>query len=320
MKKEVILSGFRSCPVKHSALTGYLARNWSRQTKLFKDTLYKCDVSYYLGQLPPVLRKRIKAGQVGAVTHLFRQILEDFLIDNAPEIRAMQSDCIYEIPQLGELFGVSCQLETRGAGAYRHSPWEGGVGFVSKLSFPEINAHFALKLFKYLPQEYTGHGPWFEIPTALAANRAEPRDNNPIYMASMKYEIYMLSDWRDGAAVISDVMPVKRNNKNKIFVTRNTEDNERNWAQKRRIDFGETYRTPYGNAKYPVRKLYRTIMNAAEALDVKMIDSIYKNAKKLPQKVDLSAAYNLACDAAYMDIDDINKSKFKFLMSNKRQI
>lgn len=238
----------------HRALTGFLRKNWVRNPRQLRDIVMNCDVSPYVGALPPQLRARVPADEIEYVTAKFRDVLEDFLIANAPEIRSMKADKIYDIPEITNLFGTKCQLETKGATYVGLSPWEGGVGFVSKLSFPEINAHYALKLFKPFAEDEMEHGPWFEIATALAANRAEPHQNAPMYMAALRYEKYMLSQWLDS----NKRAPYDK--KYKIFKTSTDENGLRNWIGGRRIDFGETYKTDYGKLSYRGRKIYRTIM------------------------------------------------------------
>lgn len=270
----------------HRALTGFLRKNWVRNPRHLRDIVLKCDVSPYVGALPPQLRMRVPADEIESVTAKFRDALEDFLIANAPEIRSMKADKIYEIPQIGELFGTKCQLETKGATYVGLSPWEGGIGFVSRLSFPEINAHYALKLFKPFAEDEMEHGPWFEVATALAANRAEPEINAPMYMAALRYEKYMLSQWIDGNA------GAPNEKKYRIFKTATDENGARNWIDGRRIDFGETYKTDYGKLSYRGRKIYRTLM----AGDERQMARIRANARTAFDRRDLGAAQQLFCE------------------------
>jgi hypothetical protein len=116
---------------------------------------------------------------------------------------------------------------------------------------------YALKLFyKNRPKwiEYD-HGVCFEVATAFAANKAEPKDNNPIYMASLISEKYMLSAWAGEEDGIKE-----RENKNTIFITSPHETSPRNLRAGRRIDWGETYLTDYGAMSYRARKIFRQIM------------------------------------------------------------
>lgn len=283
-KKTHSSSEHKWCNEGHRALTGFLRKNWVRNPRHVRTIVQNCDVSPYVGALPPQLRARVAPGDIEPVTAKFRDVLEDFLIANAFEIREMKADKIYEIPEITNLLGTKCQLETKGATYIGLSPWEGGVGFVSKLSFPEINAHYALKLFKPFADDEMEHGPWFEVATALAANRAEPKFNSPMYMAALKYEKYMLSQWQD------DAVRVPRNKKYKIFQTSTDENGIRNWIGGRRIDFGETYKTEYGKLSYRGRKIYRTVMYGDDA----QVEKIRKNARGTFDKRDLNQALALA--------------------------
>lgn len=192
--------------VKHVALTGYLKRNWRRNPNELKRIVYNCDVSPYLGQLPPELRNIVPKNKIAQVTAEFRESLENFLINNIVELRSMDADCTYQMPELGVLFGTKCELFARGINVYGVNPWSGLLGFVCKLSFPEINAHYALKVYydnMHVRAGYS-HGPWFEAATALAANNAESKDNVPMYMASLRYEPYL---FQNGRAIKKMVLP-----------------------------------------------------------------------------------------------------------------
>lgn len=248
--------------VKHSALTGFLRRNWTSSTIRLQQIVYNCNVSPYLGALPPELRKCVSHDKIGQVTQQFRENLENFLIQNVFEIRDMDADKIYEIPALGDLFNTKCVLETKGINVYGVNPWAGAVGFVCKLSFPEINAHYALKLFFDRPADWATvhHGPWFEISTAFAANHAQPRDNNPIYMASLKYDKYMLSKW---AGDVQDGIAGRYKDLS-VFKTSVQENGVRNRRNGRMIDWGETFLSGYGRLSYAGRKLVRQILAGDE--------------------------------------------------------
>lgn len=260
---KILSSSERRTPrVKHAGLTKYLRRHSvsKNSANILQDMLYRCDVSPYLGELPPELRARVSRDALGDVTYKFRQRLEDFLIDKNYRFLQVDTDTFYELPQLGDLFNTPCVLESRGPLAGAGRPWQGGVGLVCKLSFPEINAQYALKLYyddRVWDLYRGGHGPWFEISTAFLASHAEPRDNNKIYMASLIYEKYMLCAW--GGDVVDNIP--KRENQNEIFFTTKDEDVNRNRRGGRRIDWGETFRTSYGTMSYRARKLYRQIIN-----------------------------------------------------------
>lgn len=281
--------------VRHRALTGYLRRNWKGDSWLLKRIVYNMDVSPYLGALPPELRKCLGGENIATVTAQFRENLDDFLIKNAFELRNLESDVVYELPQIGALFGVRCNLLARGINSYGVNPWSGLLGFVCKLSFPEINAHYALKLYydNGMGVTYLRHGPWFEAAAALAANKAESRDNVPMYMASLKYEKYLLSKW----AGDSDDGMNARENEYKIFVTHKDEEEARNLRNGRRIDWGELYRTNYGAMSYPARKLYRQIMQ----MDTWAVIQGLQNARNNFQCRDAQCALELAGLVAWYD-------------------
>ena len=297
--------------VHHRALTGYLRRKWSRNPNELKRIVYNTDVSPYLGALPPQLRARVPREQIAWVTAEFRDKLEDFLIKNAPDLRVMDADKVYELPEIGDLFGLKCNLMARGINVYGVNPWSGLLGFVCKLSFPEIDAHYALKLYyDHIPEvTHYSHGPWFEVATGLAANRAESRDNVPMYMASLKYEKYLLSQW---AGDKDDGVP-QRINEHKIFCTRTEEDESRNRRGGRRIDWGETYLTNYGAMSYPARKIYRQVMNMDAAAVHRSIDG----AKNSFQKRDVANALELAELVAWYD-DNQPLSQFLYKIQNQR--
>ena len=260
---SVLINNGNAARVKHRALTGLLRNKWCRCTDRVKKIVYNCDVSPYMGALPPELRAQVSKDNIAHVTAQFRENLENFLIQNAFEIHAMDADKVYNVPIIGQLFGTDCLIESKGVNVYRFNPWSGAVGFVCKMSFPEINAHYALKLFyKQLPDWATkDHGAWFEIATAFAANKAEPKDNNPIYMASLIYEKYMLTKWagdkEDKIEARNQILPV--------FETCNKENESRNLRGGRRIDWGETLLSPYGRLTYRGRKLVRQIIAQDEA-------------------------------------------------------
>lgn len=262
--------------VKHVALTGFLRRKWIRDTNFLENIVSCTDVSPYLGALPPELRNRLPKEDVSRVTYEFRNALEDFLVKNIGDIRKMDCDRIYDLGQISDLFGTPCRMLSRGVNVYGVNPWQGGFGFVCKLSFPEINAHYALKLFDVAVSlaDMPPHGILFEVSTALAASHAEPRDNNKFYMASLKDEKYMLTAW---AGDDIDRIP-SRANKNEIFWTSERENEDRNRRNGRRIDWGETYQTEYGSLSYPMRKFWRQIESFDANAVEKTIASVQKNS------------------------------------------
>ncbi len=271
----ILIKDINAPRVKHRALTGVLRKKWSRDPNVLKRIVYNCDVSPYLGELPPQLRARVSREKIASVTANFRENLENFLIKNVFELRSMDEDKIYELPEIGNLFGTKCELFARGVNVFGVNPWSGLLGFVCKLSFPEIKAHYALKLYhKALPEFLLySHGPWFEIGTAFAANRAEPHDNVPMYMASLKYEKYMLSQW----AGDKEDKVAQRENKFEIFVTSAAENESRNRRAGCRMDWGETYKTDYGSLSYIGRKAYRQMLNMDAAAVKRTFESVRNN-------------------------------------------
>ena len=288
---KVLIKDINAPRFKHRALTGYLRRNWNRNPHVLKRIVYNTDVSPYIGALPPELRRQLVGKDIANVTAQFRENLEDFLINNAFDLRDMKSDCVYELPQLGNLFGQRCTLTARGG----VNPWVGACGVVCKLSFPQIDAHYALKIYFGGASEFMNfsHGAWFEVATALAANKAEPRDTTPMYMASLKYDMYMLSKWAGDA----DDGIAPRENKNMIFFTKPDEDEARNRRGGRRIDWGETFKTNYGDMSYPARKLYRQLMN----MDSRAVQKSLATAQDKITQRDFAYAMKLAELIAWYD-------------------
>lgn len=294
MQEGQILSSVERRP-KHSALTHLLRRNWWRTPKLWQQILSKCVVAPYLGALPPELRACVPKEQLSNITYRFRMILEDFLIDKVHEMRSETDGVYYEMPNIGALFGTKCWLECGAINYAGYRIWSGGFGMVCKMSFPELHACYALKIFDTrVVNDGGAHGAYYEIPTAFAAAHAEPRNNARVYMASLIYEPYMLSRWEGD---VSDNMI--RHNENEIFMTTIQEMLPRNYRRGRLIDFGDTHRTAYGAAGYPVRKMYRKIMNALRSNDAGNLRQMAQDAtvaapatqKDFYQAVDLVAAY-----------------------------
>ena len=305
INKNSILSARLNRPhPKHVALTKYFKRHWTSETYQTQDVLYGCNVSAKLGALPPELRARVPREQIVQVTAQFHDCLVQFIADyydNLMQVKCpsylvedngfvqLKYDSAYKMPDISNLFGTDCVLKGRKI-SYEGNlrPWRGAMGFVYKLSFPEINADYALKVF-YMDSAGMGlleHGPWFEIPTAFAANKAEPNRNVPVYMASLDGDYYMLSKWAGDE-------PDKVKQKNKpyvIFHTRFGEKKFENYRNGRRIDFGKTILTFYGSCSYKERKLVRQILAGDVNAVEKHLNGItnkldYKNLNPLVQKV-----------------------------------
>ena len=91
-----------------------------------------------------------------------------------------------------------------------------------------------------------------------------------------------------------------RDNKNELFTTSERENQARNFAQGRRIDYGQTYRTMYGGASYRVRKLARIIWPLAAARDVRAIRDLFAQNKNMILRRELNRAMEIVCISAYM--------------------
>jgi hypothetical protein len=285
---------------KHAGLTKYFKHNWTSETYLVQDIVYGCNVSGRVGALPPELRARVPREQIAQVTAKFHDCVAKFVADYYNNF--MQVKChidwdmergkrvsAYKMSDISELFGTDCILNCRSISAVGHlRPWRGAIGFVYKLSFPEINADYALKIFSRDADNYGlfCHGPWFEIPTAFAANKAEPNRNIPVYMASLRDEYYMLSKWAGDAPD-----NVKQTDKNYvIFHTSVCDNRSSNYRKGRRIDFGSTKLTFYGKCSYKERKLARQMIAGDVNAVERHLNSItnkldYKNLEQLVQKV-----------------------------------
>lgn len=300
-KDKVVLSSIERRPA-HVSLTHFLRRNWARNPFVLQAILSKCTVAPYLGALPPELRARVPKEKLADVTYEFRMKLEDFLIDKIREIRDSSDGPIYYIDEIGHLFNTSCILEVGAINYAGYRIWSGLAGIVCKMSFPELNAKYALKIFDARQNDLYEHGAMYEIPTAFAAIHAEPRDNARVYMASFIYEPYMLSRW-EGNVVDGRV----RKNDNEIFVTSEHEATSRNYRGGRRIDFGETYRTAYGAASYRVRKMYRKIINAIKADDFDSLRQMSQSAAVAAPAArnDFCKALDLAAAIAEYNINEI---------------
>ena len=241
---------------KHAGLTHYLRRHWHRTPEVLRAILTRCDVATNVGALPPQLRASLSPyADVARVTMDFHDLINDFLVDSARTIHHCHQDIIFELPAIGALFHATCKIECHKTSGLQPSRWSGLAGVVCRMSFPELNASYALKVyFPIYHDSNDDHGAMYEIPTALAAYRAEPRDNTPVYMGSLIGNPYMLSQW--GGEKESCYV---RKNTNQIFFMSRSEEAPRNYRNGRRIDYGETYRTLYGGASWRARKIYRSL-------------------------------------------------------------
>lgn len=245
--------------IKHVPLTGWLRHKYLRTPRMLREIIEKCDVDPCIGALPPQLLARLNPADITLVTMRFREALQDFLVDNGRALRTENKNRVFDLPEVGAMFGSGCQIYYRGTmGPDGDTAWRGAFGIVCKLSFPDIRCDYALKF--YYSDNVSGygrHGPWYEIPTAFAACNAEPHHNNPVYMASLFHNMYMLSAWGG-----DDNDGWMRRNRYELFYTRPREVSERNYRNGCRIDWGDTSPTAYAAISYRGRKLYRKIDNA----------------------------------------------------------
>lgn len=279
---------------KHSSLTHFMRRNCDPKQVIH--ILTYCDVSPRVGCLPPQLVPLVRPENRAHVTDEFGKCLEKFFIKNKQTFVNPDSDITFSAPDISALFNTECVIHARGVNIMGISPWSGGFGIVCKVSFPAIHADYALKYF--LASSFrNGHGAHFEIPTAFAANHAEPRNNCPVYMASLKPgREFMLSLW--GGDKIDGII---RKNKNVMFTTSDEEDEARNYRAGRRIDYGETYQTDYRRMTYRGRKLFRKVLRAANMGYDGEIEYMYHDARNSGDMRNFNHAMKLAWFITFMN-------------------
>lgn len=292
----------------HRGLTGFLRKNWSPNVgRVLKRVIENCHVPLTFGQLPPQLRERIHVDDIPKITQQFSAELDRFLAKKYKIFANKAQDQVYSMPAIGQLFNTECVVEVKGYNDkdgnphWGGRPWSGTFATVCKLSFPELGAAYALKLYNksVIYRELYGswHTAYHEIAAAFGACRAEPRDNNPVYMACVGKNKYMMSQW------LEDVpeSPLQRPNRFEIFRTNILEISPRNWRAGRRMDYGATYLTPYGMLSYPVRKLYRQMINAAEKNDVDAMQKIKDESTRYIAKQQFNQAIDCICDMSWGD-------------------
>ncbi len=270
----------QSHKIPHRALTAILRRDGFLPNNMLRDTLVLCDVSADLGELPPELRARVAPDKIAHATREFRRILREYLLKNKKVFLTQKADVLDSLPEMEQLFGTDCIVEYRNDvemddvnGNTFVEDWSGSYGVVVKLSFPRINAAYALKLFRNCSREDTkcGHGPMFEIPTAFCASHAQPHDYEHVYMASLSLRCpYMLSKW-GGDYPDYQQMNLKEN---MIYSMSLIEVKPWNLRGGKCIDFGKTYKTTYGRLTYRGRKMYRQLSDAVRHRDVDKLDAI----------------------------------------------
>ncbi len=304
MEKDIQFSSCERTQSKcrHISLTHYMRHNWSGSPNGIRNIVMRCDVSPFVGELPPELRQRIPPESIAQCTATFHDILDTFIVDNWCKIDNSWSNHNKPLPPATKLFGTRCLVEYMGCTIIDGDvggKWRGAVGIVCRLHFPRINAEYALKIFRTIPDGYYKHGLYWEIPTAFNACHAEPHHNTRVYMASFVGRGYMLSKWNNEIGYIGKHFD--KHNENKIFYTKSNEYASRNYINGLRIDYGETYQTAYGRLSYPLRKLYRKVKNAAMRGDVAEIKSMMANAKSRAAFRDMELIMSTLNIEAYRD-------------------
>lgn len=263
MKTKKILSSENiQTKYKHRALTGFLRVRGVYNVKNLQSIIDKCAVDTHVGCLPPELRSLVSKNNIAPVTKLFFEKLDCLVTDKYEEF-AHHTERQYFIDDIASLFNTQCILETYEItnDRYLHfHGWGGAVSNVYKLTFPQLNVSYALKVFNTMIHCH-GHGAIYEIPTALCAYHCEPKYNNIMYMANLCGQQYMLSKWVEEK---TDKTFIKRPQKSFIYKTDKEEIRKENFVHGKRIDFGRTYKTYYGLYDYKTRKLYRIMKNMTE--------------------------------------------------------
>ncbi len=244
---------------EHSSLTKY-ARKYGVEGNILS-VMKACDVDCHIGELPPELLQLVDKQDRSAKTKEFFMALDKLVKTKGSEL-SKHKQLVYRLPEICKIFDSYCVLRTAKPVKNfinEYETWGGSFGDVYKICFPEIGAEYALKIYKPLRRhagtEWNRHGAQYEIPTAFCANKAEPRENNPVYMAKLRGNEYLLSKWQD-----KEEKPIPRY-QNHIFETSNSERKacRENFINGIRIDYGDTYRLDYGYLSYNGRKWYRKI-------------------------------------------------------------
>lgn len=297
VKKRLSSCENKNQGIKHTHLTKLVKRYGVELLDLYdlRDIFLKSDVSNFIGELPPELCKVVEKDKRKEVTEQMFDMLDFLVVDKGTEL-SKRNQFVYELKELGDLFHTKCVLETAvllpmHEIAYREM---GGIsGNVYKLSFPELKASYALKVFKIYFNEYdvrsVGHGGLFEIMTAFCANKSEPKKNNPVYMANLYSTSFMLSKWQEEKLhkplnIINGLFMGAEDCT--VYQTVHNEIREDNYINGKRIDFGGTYKTEYGNLSYNGRKIFRKIRN----MELPEIKEFYSKMKTSIDKEDFKYA------------------------------
>jgi hypothetical protein len=262
--------------IKHSPLAKYL-KKYGAEGEVAA-IIKVCDVDGHIGELPPELLKLVDKKDRSAKTKEFFMALDKLVKTKGSELSKHQQ-LVYRLPEICKIFDSYCVLRTAEPVKNfinEYETWGGSFGDVYKICFTEIGAEYALKIYKPLHRRgrrlWNRHGAKYEIPTAFCANKSEPKENNPVYMAKLNGCEYMLSKWQD-----KEEKPIPRY-QNRIFETSNSERKacRENFINGIRIDYGDTYRLDYGYLSYNGRKWYRKI-NTENLYQIKYEYSKLKN-------------------------------------------
>ena len=274
---------------KFSGLTKYIRKHGLDNDGIYllHDIWMRCDSTSHVGFLPPKLRALVDKKDISTVTAKFFDDLDYLIVDHGEEFKH-HTEMKYYLTEIGELFNTLCVLETYERMPnlnYAYREWGGAVGDVYKLTFPEIHAEYALKVFRLEIFGFRGHGAKYEIPTAFCANKCEPKINNPVYMAKLFGVQYMLSKW----AGENTSAPLPEDKETSIFQTTYQEQHCDNYRNGKRIDFGDTYKTDYGRLSYNGRKMFRKMQNMTH----RQIMKLKEQQKDNFSKSDFKKAYNV---------------------------
>lgn len=255
------------------------------RSDIFYDLYRKCDLPIFVGELPRDLRERVGRSEIADATRRFDAAIESFISDNYKKLTRQGTNLVYELPEIGRIFGTRCVAECD------NTLWSGSFGNVLRLTFDGVSQKYALKIFRGAGLY---HGAAYEIPTAFSATHAEPRDNVRVHMATVRGRSlrarYMLSDWCD----VDGCGPCRRDNKNEIFQTSLDEVDPRNYVFGRRLDYGRTFMTEYGRASYRVRKMYRQIADMAARDDIDGLRQMIAKNDSYVARSDMVAAFAIA--------------------------
>lgn len=276
-------------------LTKWMTRHANKLTMAAVRTIMNTPgISPDIGNLPETLRQHVPGYDLNTATKTAFMTLANFIAHNRSIISDYRTTATIPFPDWAALFNTPCTVTIRNRRVGDELPWVGATSNVIKISFPELNAHYAVKVFRH-DKYISPQGPWHDIPVAFAAAHAEPRDNVPTYMASFGPIKYLMTQWMGDD---EDAAPGIRNNKHELFYTNPAEIRPDNWRRGRRIDFGHTMPGQYGAASYRVRKMYRCLIDAGSKYGEYGIRGIIAHCTTRQDNENLAAAMRLAqCNA-----------------------